>query len=99
MQDNLAYSIEEMQNIYDVIVNYKNNYKNSLDKLLEEIDKLDNCWQTEESKIYDMYKEKFKEKLPELNNISSMLEILASTLQRKINELKDATNSAENIFL
>ena len=54
MQDNLAYSIEEMQNIYDVIVNYKNNYKNSLDKLLEEIDKLDNCWQTEESKIYDM---------------------------------------------
>ena len=46
-----------------------------------------------------MYKEKFKEKLPELNNVSSMLEILASTLQRKINELKDATNSAENIFL
>ena len=99
MQDNLAYSIEEMQNIYDAIVNYKNNYKNSLDKLLEEIDKLDNWWQTEESTIYDMYKEKFKEKLPELNNVSSMLEILASTLQRKINELKDATNSAENIFL
>ena len=68
-------------------------------KKLEEIDKLDNCWQTEESKIYDMYKEKFKEKLPELNNVSSMLEILASTLQRKIDELKDATNSAENIFL
>ena len=39
MQDNLAYSIEEMQNIYDAIVNYKNNYKNSLDKLLEEMKK------------------------------------------------------------
>ena len=97
--DSLTYSIEEMQNIYDAVIKYKNDYKNSLDKLLEEIDKLDTCWQTEESKIYETYKEKFKEKLPELNNASTMLDVLSNKLQMKIDELKDATIDAENIFL
>ena len=75
MPDTLAYSLEEMQNILDTAVKYKNNYKDSLEKLVKEIDILEVNMQTDESNVYSLYKEKFISKLPELNNATSMMEV------------------------
>ena len=57
MPDTLAYSLEEMQNILDTAVKYKNNYKDSLEKLVKEIDILEVNMQTDESNVYSLYKE------------------------------------------
>ena len=98
MPDTLAYSLEEMQNILDTAVKYKNNYKDSLEKLVKEIDILEVNMQTDESNVYSLYKEKFISKLPELNNVTSMMESFINTLELKIEELKNSTESVENSF-
>ncbi len=98
MPDTLAYSLEEMQNILDTAVKYKNNYKDSLEKLVKEIDILEVNMQTDESNVYSLYKEKFISKLPELNNATSMMESFINTLELKIEELKNSTESVEDNF-
>ncbi len=98
MPDTLAYSLEEMQNILDTAVKYKNNYKDSLEKLVKEIDILEVNMQTDESNVYSLYKEKFISKLPELNNVTSMMESFINTLELKIEELKNSTESVEDNF-
>ena len=98
MPDTLAYSLEEMQNILDTEVKYKNNYKDSLEKLVKEIDILEVNMQTDESNVYSLYKEKFISKLPELNNVTSMMESFINTLELKIEELKNSTESVEDSF-
>ena len=98
MPDTLAYSLEEMQNILDTAVKYKNNYKDSLEKLVKEIDILEVNMQTDESNVYSLYKEKFISKLPELNNATSMMESFINTLELKIEELKNSTESIEDSF-
>ncbi len=98
MPDTLAYSLEEMQNILDTAVKYKNNYKDSLEKLVKEIDILEVNMQTDESNVYSLYKEKFISKLPELNNATSMMESFINTLELKIEELKNSTESVEDSF-
>ena len=98
MPDTLAYSLEEMQNILDTAVKYKNNYKDSLEKLVKEIDILEVNMQTDESNVYSLYKEKFISKLPELNNATSMMESFINTLELKIEELKNSTESVEGNF-
>lgn len=98
MPDTLAYSLEEMQNILDTAVKYKNNYKDSLEKLVKEIDILEVNMQTDESNVYSLYKEKFISKLPELNNVTSMMESFINTLELKIEELKNSTESVEDSF-
>ena len=98
MPDTLAYSLEEMQNILDTAVEYKNNYKDSLEKLVKEIDILEVNMQTDESNVYSLYKEKFISKLPELNNVTSMMESFINTLELKIEELKNSTESVEDSF-
>ena len=98
MPDTLAYSLEEMQNILDTAVKYKNNYKDSLEKLVKEIDILEVNMQTDESNVYSLYKEKFISKLPELNNETSMMESFINTLELKIEELKNSTESVEDSF-
>ncbi len=98
MPDTLAYSLEEMQNILDTAVKYKNNYKDSLEKLVKEIDILEVNMQTDESNVYSLYKEKFISKLPELNNVTSMMESFINTLELKIEELKNSTESIEDSF-
>ena len=98
MTDTLAYSLEEMQNILDTAVKYKNNYKDSLEKLVKEIDILEVNMQTDESNVYSLYKEKFVSKLPELNNVTSMMESFINTLELKIEELKNSTESVEDSF-
>ena len=98
MPDTLAYSLEEMQNILDTAVKYKNNYKDSLEKLVKEIDILEVNMQTDESNVYSLYKEKFISKLPELNNATSMMESFINTLELKIEELKNSTESVEENF-
>lgn len=98
MPDTLAYSLEEMQNILDTAVKYKNNYKDSLEKLVKEIDILEVNMQTDESNVYSLYKEKFISKFPELNNATSMMESFINTLELKIEELKNSTESVEDSF-
>ena len=98
MPDTFAYSLEEMQNILDTAVKYKNNYKDSLEKLVKEIDILEVNMQTDESNVYSLYKEKFISKLPELNNATSMMESFINTLELKIEELKNSTESVEDSF-
>ena len=98
MPDTWAYSLEEMQNILDTAVKYKNNYKDSLEKLVKEIDILEVNMQTDESNVYSLYKEKFISKLPELNNATSMMESFINTLELKIEELKNSTESVEDSF-
>ena len=98
MPDTLAYSLEEMQNILDTAVKYKNNYKDSLEKLVQEINILEVNMQTDESNVYSLYKEKFISKLPELNNATSMMESFINTLELKIEELKNSTESVEDSF-
>ncbi len=98
MPDTLAYSLEEMQNILDTAVKYKNNYKDSLEKLVKEINILEVNMQTDESNVYSLYKEKFISKLPELNNATSMMESFINTLELKIEELKNSTESVEDSF-
>ena len=98
MNDTLAYSLEEMQNILDTAVKYKNNYKDSLDKLIKEIDVLEANMQTDESNVYSLYKEKFISKLPELNDATSMMESFIKTLELKIEDLKNSEKSVEDSF-
>ncbi len=98
MNDTLAYSLEEMQNILDTAVKYKNNYKDSLEKLVKEIDVLETNMQTDESNVYSLYKEKFISKLPELNDATSMMESFIKTLELKIEELKNSEESVEDSF-
>ncbi len=98
MTDTLAYSLEEMQNILDTAVKYKNNYKDSLEKLVKEIDVLETNMQTDESNVYSLYKEKFISKLPELNDATSMMESFIKTLELKIEELKNSEESVEDSF-
>ena len=98
MNDTLAYSLEEMQNILDTAVKYKNNYKDSLDKLIKEIDTLEANMQTDESNVYSLYKEKFISKLPELNDATSMMESFIKTLELKIEDLKNSERTVEDSF-
>ena len=98
MTDTLAYSLEEMQNTLDTAVKYKNNYKDSLEKLVKEIDVLETNMQTDESNVYSLYKEKFISKLPELNDATSMMESFIKTLELKIEELKNSEESVEDSF-
>ena len=98
MNDTLAYSLEEMQNILDTAVKYKNNYKDSLDKLIKEIDVLEANMQTDESNVYSLYKEKFISKLPELNDATSMMESFIKTLELKIEDLKNSESTVEDSF-
>lgn len=98
MNDTLAYSLEEMQNVLDTAVKYKNNYKDSLDKLIKEIDILEANMQTDESNVYSLYKEKFISKLPELNDATSMMESFIKTLELKIEDLKNSEESVEDSF-
>ena len=94
----LAYSIEELEKIYEEANSYYLTYKNSLESLNRIINNMQTIWISGKTGSYEQFKNLYEEKKVKLIEASILMSKICKRLEEKILNFKELTQNTINYF-
>jgi len=96
--NDLTFNTTKLEEVYELLNSYYNEYKETIDSLDTEIENLGETWGSNDHSIYQSFKEKYTEKKPKLISAENMMKELLDILNNKKEELVNATVQSEGNF-
>ena len=96
--DELSFDSTKLNEVYELLNTYYNEYKEIISSLELEIKNLEVTWGSRDQSVYNTFKEKYDEKKKKLIETENMMKELLDALDVKKEEIMEATIQSENNF-